>query len=113
MPVEDALGISRRLLAVTLEVGDVGVEELLQGRSLSIFLCSPGRIFLGLASPLRDFPFALEMLEPVCRLLPQRVGDSKMSRIAEDRRFAEAVYKVGLAGGVMDRMRYLDLADGD
>jgi hypothetical protein len=39
------------------------------------------------------------------------MGDSKLSRIAEDRRFAEAVYKVGLADGVMDRLAYLDLPD--
>jgi hypothetical protein len=51
------------------------------------------------------------MLEPICALLPQRMGDSELSRIAEDRRFAEAVYKVGLADGVMDRVAYLDLPD--
>jgi hypothetical protein len=39
------------------------------------------------------------------------MGNRKLSRIAEDRRFAEAVYKVGLADGVMDRLAYLDLAD--
>ena len=55
--------------------------------------------------------FEIEMFEPVCRLLPQRIGDSKLSRVAEDRRFAEAVYKVGLATGVTDRLRYLDVAD--
>jgi hypothetical protein len=55
--------------------------------------------------------FEIEMLEPVCRLLPQRIGDSKLSRVAEDRRFAEAVYKVGLAASVTERVRYLDVAD--
>jgi len=58
-------------------------------------------------------PFQADMLAPVCRLLPQRIGDSKLSRIADDRRFAEAVYKVGLADGVMDRVAYLDHADRD
>lgn len=53
----------------------------------------------------------IEMLEPVCRLLPQRIGNSKPSRIAEDRRFAQAVYRVGLAAGVTDRLAYLDPAD--
>jgi hypothetical protein len=55
-------------------------------------------------------PFEIEMFEPICTLLPRRVGDSKLSRVADDRRFAEAVYKVGLADSVMDRMAYLDLA---
>ena len=58
-----------------------------------------------------NVPFEIEMLEPLCMLLPQRMGDSKLSRIADDRRFAEAVYKVGLAGGVMDRLTYLDPPD--
>ena len=59
-----------------------------------------------------NVPFGIEMLEPICMLLPQRMGNRKLSRIAEDRRFAEAVYKVGLADGVMDRLAYLDLPDG-
>ena len=59
-----------------------------------------------------NVPFEIEMLEPVCMLLPQRVANSKLSRIAEDRRFAEAVYKVGLSDGVMDRLAYLDLPSG-
>ena len=58
-----------------------------------------------------NVPFDIEMLRSVCMLLPQRMGNRKLSRIAEDRRFAEAVYKVGLADGVMDRLAYLDLAD--
>jgi hypothetical protein len=51
------------------------------------------------------------VLERVCRLLPQRIGDSKLSRVAEDKRFAEAVYKVVLAAGATERGRYLDIAD--
>jgi hypothetical protein len=58
-----------------------------------------------------NVPFEIEMLEPLCALLPQRMGNSKLSRIADDRRFAEAVYKLGLADGVMDRLTYLDLPD--
>jgi hypothetical protein len=59
-----------------------------------------------------NVPFAIEMLEQTCALLPQRMAPSKLSRIADDRRFAEAVYKVGLADGVMDRFAYRDPADG-
>lgn len=53
-------------------------------------------------------PFEIEMLDPVCGLLPQNLGNSRLSRIVDDRRFAEAVYKVALAGSVMDRMGYFD-----
>jgi hypothetical protein len=57
-------------------------------------------------------PFEIEMLKPISMLLPERVGNGKLSRVADDRRFAEAVYKVALANGVMDRVGYLDLAAG-
>jgi len=34
-----------------------------------------------------------------------------VSRVADDRRFAEAAYKVALAGGVMERVAFLDSRD--
>jgi hypothetical protein len=58
-----------------------------------------------------NVPFEIEMLEAVCALLPRSIGNSKLSGVAEDRRFAEAVYRVGLMDGVMDKMAYLDLPD--
>ena len=90
---------------------DIGLESSMKGGELiATRLVTPGPFSMTAGV---NVPFELEMLEPVCRSLPQRVGDGKLSRVAEDRRFAEAVYKVGLATGVMDRMRYLDLADED
>ncbi|MET4070440.1 hypothetical protein ABID58_005245 [Bradyrhizobium sp. S3.2.6] len=53
-------------------------------------------------------PFEINMLEPICMMLPRRVADTKLSQVADDRRFAEAVYKVGLADGVMDRLAYVE-----
>lgn len=55
-----------------------------------------------------NVPFEIDMLEPICMMLPRRVADSKLSQVADDRRFAEAVYKVGLADGVMDRLAYVE-----
>ena len=55
-----------------------------------------------------NVPFEIEMLEPICMMLPRRVADGKVSQVVDDRRFAEAVYKVGLADGVMDRLAYVD-----
>lgn len=57
-------------------------------------------------------PLEIEILKEVCMLLPQRVANSNLSRVADDRRFAEAVYKVALADGVTDRVGYLDPAAG-
>jgi hypothetical protein len=89
---------------------DVGLESSMDdGVLIATRLLTPGKFSMTAGV---NVPFEIEMLEPICMLLPQRMGNGKLSRIAEDRRFAEAVYKVGLANGVMDRMTYLDLPDG-
>jgi hypothetical protein len=85
---------------------DIGLESSMDDGAL---IATPGPFSMTAGV---NVPFEIEMLEPVCMLLPQRVANSKLSRIAEDRRFAEAVYKVGLSDGVMDRLAYLDHADG-
>ena len=88
---------------------DVGLESSMgDGELIATRLLTPGPFSMTAGV---SVPFEIEMLEPVCMLLPQRIGNSKLSRIADDRRFAEAVYKVGLADGVMNRLTYLDLPD--
>jgi len=88
---------------------DVGLESSMHdGQLIATRLLTPGPFSMTAGV---NVPFEIEMLEPICRLLPQRMGNSKLSLIAEDRRFAEAVYKVGLADGVMDRLAYLDSPD--
>jgi hypothetical protein len=83
---------------------DVGLESSMDdGALIATRLLTPGPFSMTAGV---NVPFEIEMLEPICMLLPQRMGNSKLARIAEDRRFAEAVYKVGLADGVMDRMAY-------
>ena len=88
---------------------DVGLESTMDdGELIATRLITPGPFSMTAGV---NVPFEIEMLEPICTLLPRRIGDSKLSRVAEDRRFAEAVYKVGLAVGVMDQLAYLDLPD--
>lgn len=88
---------------------DVGLESSLDdGQLIATRLLTPGPFSMTAGV---NVLFEIEMLEPVCGLLPRRIGDSKLSRVAEDRRFAEAVYKVGLSAGVTERVRYLDVAD--
>ncbi|WP_454650941.1 hypothetical protein [Bradyrhizobium liaoningense] len=88
---------------------DVGLESSMDdGELIATRLLTPGTFSMTAGVMV---PFEIEMLEPVCRLLPQRLGNSKLSRTVDDRRFAEAVYKVALAGSVMDRMGYLDIPD--
>jgi hypothetical protein len=88
---------------------DVGLESSMDdGELIATRLITPGPFSMTAGA---NVPFEIEMLEPVCALLPQRMGNSKLSRIVEDRRFPEAVYKVGLADGIMDRLAYLDPPD--
>lgn len=86
---------------------DVGLESSMDaGELIATRLLTPGDFSMTAGV---NVPFEIEMLEPICMQLPQSMGNNKLSRIAEDRRFAEAVYKVGLANGVMDHLAYLDL----
>jgi len=88
---------------------DVGLESSMDdGQLIATRLLAPGPFSMTAGV---NIPFEIEMLEPVCALLPQRMANGKLTRIPDDRRFAEAVYKVGLADGVMDRLAYLDLPD--
>lgn len=89
---------------------DVGLESSMDdGELIATRLLTPGPFSMTAGV---NVPFDIEMLKSACMLLPQRISDSKLSQIAEHRRFAEAVFKVGLADGVMDRLAYLDLPDG-
>lgn len=88
---------------------DVGLESSMDdGELIATRLLTPGPFSMTAGV---NIPFEIEMLEPVCALLPQRMANGKLTRIADDRRFAEAVYKVGLADGVMDHLIYLDPPD--
>lgn len=88
---------------------DVGLESSMdEGELIATRLLTPGPCSMTAGV---NVPFEIEMLEPVCALLPQRMANGKLTRTADDRRFAEAVYRVGLADGVMDRLAYLDLPD--
>lgn len=88
---------------------DVGIESSFKdGELIATRLLTPGPFSMTAGVMV---PFELEMLKPVSRLLPERIGNGQLSRAADDRRLAEAVYKVALADGVMDRTAYLDLPD--
>jgi hypothetical protein len=88
---------------------DVGLESSMDdGELIATRLFTPGPFSMTAGV---NVPFEIEMLEPVCMLLPRRVSNSKLSKVADNRHFTEAVYKVALADGVMDRLTHLDLSD--
>lgn len=49
------------------------------------------------------------MFEDIYAELPHRLGERKLSALIEDRRFAEAIYRIALAGGIMDSIIPYDL----
>jgi hypothetical protein len=55
-------------------------------------------------------PFDLDMLPDIVDELPRRLGDSPRASLADNRLFAEAIYRIALADGVADRVTYLDLS---
>jgi hypothetical protein len=56
-------------------------------------------------------PFDVDMFKHIDAELPHRLGEGKLTALIEDRRLAEAIYRVALAGGIMDRVVYQDLPD--
>jgi hypothetical protein len=55
-------------------------------------------------------PVDLALLECALDLAPQLLRKPRIEAI-EDRRFAEAVYRAGIADGIMERVAYQDPAD--
>lgn len=52
-------------------------------------------------------PFEIEMLEDVLCEAPQ-LGRKTPAAVADDRRFAEAIYRIALAEGIMEQVTYQD-----
>ena len=58
-----------------------------------------------------NVPFDPGMIGDILAELPRRLGDIPLTALIEHRAFAEATYRVALAGGIMDRIKYQDLPD--
>jgi hypothetical protein len=56
-------------------------------------------------------PFDLDTIEDLSAQLPICLRKCELAALVDDRRFAEVIYRVALAGGIMDRIRYQDLPD--
>ena len=56
-----------------------------------------------------NVPFDLALIEDLYDALPRRLGEAKLTDLIDDRRFAETIYRVALADGIiMDRITYQD-----
>lgn len=89
---------------------DIGLESSMpDGGMIATRLFAPERFAMTAGV---SVPFDLGMIEDISAELPRRLGESKLTALIDDRRFAEVIYRVALAGGIMDRVTYQDLPDG-
>ena len=58
-----------------------------------------------------NVPFDLGMSEDILAVLPRRLGEVSPATLIDNRHFAETIYRIALADGIMDRLKYLDLPD--
>ena len=90
-------------------VVDIGLESSMpDGGIIATRLFTPERFAMTAGV---QVPFDLGTLEHLNAELPNSLRDIDMTTLVDDRRFAEVIYRVALANGVMDRVRYQDLPD--
>jgi hypothetical protein len=86
---------------------DIGLESSLgEGEVLATRLHTPERFSMTAGiNVLLD----IDMLEDILAELPRRLCEGDLRSVLDDRRFAEATYRVALADGIIDRIRYQEL----
>jgi hypothetical protein len=88
---------------------DIGLESSMpDGGMIATRLFTPDRFAMTAGV---NVPFDLAIIEDIHARLPRRLGETKLTALIDDRRFAEVIYRVALAGGIMDRIAYQDLPD--
>src|SRR5580704_5295286 len=93
----------------TVWLVDIGLESSMpDGGVIATRLFTPDRFAMTAGV---NVPFDLAFIEDIHAGLPRRLGKSKLTALIDDRRFAEVIYRIALAGGIMDRIAYQDLPD--
>ena len=86
---------------------DIGLEASVpEGAMMATRLYAPERFSMTAGV---NVPFDLELIEDLYAELPRHLGQLQLTTLIDDRRFAEAIYRVALAGGIMDRVAYQEL----
>jgi hypothetical protein len=89
---------------------DIGLESSMpDGGMMATRLFAPERFAMTAGV---NVPFDLDIIEDIYAELPRRLGESEVTALIDDWRFAEAIYRVALASGIMDRIIYQDLPGG-
>jgi hypothetical protein len=93
----------------TVWLVDLGLESSMpDGEMIATRLYTPDRFAMTAGVIV---PFDPAMIEDLHAELPRKLGENEVTAVIDDRRFAEAIYRVALAGGIMDRIAFQDLPD--
>ena len=85
---------------------DIGLEASLEeGAMMATRLYTPEQFSMTAGV---NVPFDLALIEDLYDALPRRLGETRLTDLIDDRRFAETIYRVALADGIMDRVTYQD-----
>lgn len=88
---------------------DVGLESSMSdGEVMATRLFTPEHFSMTAGV---NVPFDLGMSEDILAVLPRRLGEVSPATLIDNRHFAETIYRIALADGIMDRLKYLDLPD--
>ena len=85
---------------------DIGLEASLEeGAMMATRLYTPEQFSMTAGV---NVPFDLALIEDLYDALPRRLGETRLTDLIDDRRFAETIYRVALADGITDRVTYQD-----
>jgi hypothetical protein len=88
---------------------DIGLESSLSaGEMFATRFFTPERFSMTAGTYV---PFDVDMLPDILDELPHRLGDSPLEALADNRHFAEAIYRIALADGITDVVRYQEVSD--
>ena len=90
---------------------DIGLESSMpDGAMMATRLFAPEQFAMTAGV---NVPFDLDLIQDLYAELPRRLGQTKLTAVVDDWRFAEAIYRIALASGIMDRVSYQDLPGDD
>ena len=90
---------------------DIGLESSMpDGAMMATRLFAPEQFAMTAGV---NVPFDLDLIQDLYAELPRRLGQTKLTAVVDDWRFAEAIYRIALASGIRDRVSYQGLPGDD
>jgi hypothetical protein len=82
---------------------DIGLEASMPEGMIATRLYTPERFSMTAGV---NVPFELGLIEDLSAELPRHLRQIELTTLIDDRRFAETLYRIALADGIMDRVVY-------